>query len=418
MLSVRLGAVFWVLVLITLFSAISSPDSNDTRHGVVTQTIFEGIQRYRSEAVFGVSVVAAIGVFFHGSRVSLLHLSGVVLCLTGLGVYNGIITGLHDGIGESSKTIVTAVITVLPLALLLSGAIHESRRFEQAIRPIVVVAVLWVLGVLVQLTVSRQALVLGMDARFRGLLGNPQHAAVYLAVSLVTCAWVGLYSQELRWRIMAVVAGSSCAVLLVWTGSRSGAIMSVIGLGAVFFARVGRLVFFAPVVAIAAWGMIALLENLGVSVSADRIVSTENTRAGAWSAMISRGMESPIVGNGPMFAGSSENSLLLALSAYGIGSLILQFFVLIAILVIVLKYVVRRGLLPQSVRPAGDLSAGVLMMYFFGAQFEGYGVARVSVMTVFLVVFASILHQVNATANFGAELDSDSDGEALEPQFE
>ncbi len=405
-----------LLAGLLLFSALGIVEESDTRHGVVTRTIFHSIQSMRSEAFLGLSAIGALGLLVHVGRTTLSDWSPVAVLFLLLGVYDGVLDGYHfSSATRVGMNVIGAVVSIVPLTMLLPAMVRSTGSFRGPMRAVGWIGLVWTLGVILQLTVNRAGLTLGQGGRFRGLLGNPQHAGVYLAMTLTVCAWLIVNEERRAWRVLWAIVGAACGLMIVWTGSRTSALMGLIGLASVFYSRLGRLILLAPVIGVVILGGLQLLESFGINLTADRLVSTDNTRAGAWTRMIESASENPIMGNGTAFAGSSENSLMLATASYGIGSGLLMLALYLAMLGMMFKYLLLRWQLGSKERGLGDTCAGLLLAYFVGSNFEGYGVARVSVMSVFLVFAAAMLRMVNQAANASAEdLDGYAHAERLE----
>ncbi|QQS07805.1 MAG: hypothetical protein IPK69_07225 [Phycisphaerales bacterium] len=395
----RLGAFAVLFAGMVLFSALGIVEESDTRHGEVTRTMFHAVQAARSEAFFGLSLIGVIALLVHVGRTTMADWSPVAVIFLLLGMFDGVLDGYHKGsAARVGENVVGAVVSIVPLAMLLPAMFRTTGSVRAGMRAVGWVGLAWAVGVVLQLGVNRAGLTLGQGGRFRGLLGNPQHAGVYLAMTLTVCSWLMVNESTRRWRLLWALVGGACGIMIVWTGSRTSALMGLIGLAAVFYSRIGRLILFAPAIGIGVFGGLQLLESFGVVLTADRLVSTDNTRAGAWTRMIESASDSPIMGNGTAFAGSSENSLMLAVASYGVGSGLLMLALYAAMAVMWLKYLIVRWSLHSDERNLGDTAAGLMFAYFVGSNFEGYGVARVSVMSVFLVFSASILHMVIQTA--------------------
>jgi hypothetical protein len=179
-------------------------------------------------------------------------------------------------------------------------------------------------------------------------------------------------------------------LLLIWTGSRGGMGMFLIGATAVLYRRFGQTVLLLPLVAIALVVMLKVAEAANIKLGAERLMDTTNTRAAPWSSLLKSGLSSPIFGVGPESVEGSENSYLLAFASYGFGMVILMFLLVgISALQCLRLYRVRRSVDPAT-GSLIDLVLGQQAIYFLGSVFEGYVNARVGSNLVILLIFAAI----------------------------
>jgi hypothetical protein len=139
------------------------------------------------------------------------------------------------------------------------------------------------------------------------------------------------------------------------------------------------------------WGLAYLADALSIDSNLARFLSTENTRPSVISSQLHAALESPLLGVGwrnDFIA--SENSYFGGLGAYGIG-----YFLLILCLVGVsmwqcFRFNVQKKWIAREHRPLIDLFTAFNLMFFAGATFEGYLLARSFVPTLMLMVFAAI----------------------------
>jgi len=161
----------------------------------------------------------------------------------------------------------------------------------------------------------------------------------------------------------------------------------------------------------------ALVGSEGVGSSAQRLLSTENTRAGGWQQLLEVGLANPLLGVGVNDTGASENSYLLALAAYGVGGLCMVLLVAAVSAFVVLRLLrLRFGAAYRT--PYGgliDLVVGFNAMYFIGAVLEGYIVARISPLLFSMLIFGALAaylpHGVEAMWDEGFDGEWDPDEE-------
>ncbi|MGB7160682.1 MAG: O-antigen ligase family protein [Tepidisphaeraceae bacterium] len=302
--------------------------------------------------------------------------------------------------GDAVKGVLAAAsftLTFLTLGWGLSRWLQRSEDAHAAVRAIALAGILFCLGTAVQLTVRPNSVV--WQNRLLGLTGNPQHAAVLLAVALPpTCFLLARSGRARLGRRLAIAACVGLMVImLVWTGSRTGALMTLVGLALLFRLRLGRLL--AVVVAGGVFVLVAAQIFSESIVSADRLLATDDTRTAAWMSMWADFLRSPWIGIELEEARYSENSYLLTASRTGLLGLIP---LLLAVILVI------RGLLHlQSARARlgehallADLVTGGLVALGVGSLFEGHLVAVYSfpmyAVYIYLGVMAFLLDAANA----------------------
>jgi O-antigen ligase len=182
-------------------------------------------------------------------------------------------------------------------------------------------------------------------------------------------------------RVVIVVSISLMLVMLVWTGSRTGAVMFLVGFAIMFRRRLG--VSAVLIIALVAGGLLAWqLINPGED-TATRIVSTENTRIGVWTSLLQDFLSSPVVGVTSQTW--SENSYLLVAARAGIVGLV-PFAIALALL---WKALIQIQFLRRSLGSAaimGDLVIAASISLLVGAFFEGflYGTLTIPVLALYV----------------------------------
>src|SRR5690606_37911459 len=138
-------------------------------------------------------------------------------------------------------------VTLVPLALALPAAIQSRPQMILALRLIALAGVAYLAGVAIQFVINRNIMLRPPQARFCGLSGNPQSVAISFSVFSVVALWLLLFGPLRRLRPFWACFLGACLVILVWTGSRTGVVMTAVGLSFAFYRRFGRLVLLAPV---------------------------------------------------------------------------------------------------------------------------------------------------------------------------
>lgn len=352
------------------------------------------LQLQRTNLVFAVSGLLMLGVLFHAGRVRWYYSAQSVLLLL-IGIYSGLLLMHHRTVVDGLATIALALLMRLPLIGLTPNYLDSDEEAGRFLRAIVNMMFAWCVVIMVQVFINRGVLFgteeTGEGFRFAGLTANPQSAAIFLAPTAGIGLWCFLNGPTRLKRMFAAVITASTIIMLVWTGSRTGALMFILMASGVFYARVGRAALLAPVLAatVAAlwWFATSVLD---VDLGLKRLTSVEDTRTFAWTLLWEAGKSNPIFGVGSDDLRASENSLLYGFASYGIGMVILILLLGAVSFVQVVRLLrIQRHLNPFRRRLA-HLCISFNAMYFVGAIFEGYIVARISVLTVYMLVFAGI----------------------------
>jgi hypothetical protein len=372
------------------------------------------IQMQRSNLYMALGTTLFVTMVAHLRFVNIRRISGPGVILLLIAFYAALLQTIHDGPAFALKSAAFAFATIVPMLFVIPAVLQERKDWFWFLRAIMFAHGTWLFFVFIQMAINYRPMIMGRGLRFVGLTANPQHASVLLASMAVVALWLAL--NDLR-RLRLLWAGmlGITIILLAWTGSRTGMGMLVIGATATLYARMGRTILILPVIALAGAVGFKVLQSLNVDLGLWRLTSTENTREQAWATLLQSGLSSPIIGVGLRDAGDTENSYLLAFAGYGIGMVALVFTLMFACFVQSLRLIRRRKFLPPADRTLADLIIGVEIMYFAGAMFEGYVMARVGPPLMFLLIFSSMgaaLISMLDAGNWLAEYE-----EEYEPEF-
>jgi len=167
--------------------------------------------------------------------------------------------------------------------------------------------------------------------------------------------------------------------------------MFVVGLTVVMYARAGKAILLLPVAALVAWLLAILANALQINANLERFISTDNTRGWVWLGQIGAAMESPLIGVG--WRGGevgTENSYLGSLSAYGIIYFLLTMTLLVVSVWQCIHVTLNKRWLRPEHRALVDIFTAFNAMFFAGAFFEGYILARSFIPLLMLLIFAAI----------------------------
>jgi hypothetical protein len=348
------------------------------------------LQVYRQYAYAGCSGLLLLGAAIHTSKLNAGNVPSLGFGMMILGVYMGIMEVFHAGVPAGIAAVFFAILSIGAVLIMLAGQLKTWDDFIVVLRVLAVAGCLWAVACAIQFVFDPSVLTTGYGyRRFVGLSGNPQHAAGLSAVMTTLSFWLLLNDNKKLWKFVALAAGGTHLVMVLWTASRTGLALTSIGYAGVLYARLGRAVFLAPVAGAVGYGLLLLVANLGIEIGFERLSSREDTRSDKWTILWETGMQNPIVGVGLQDAGGSENGFLYAFASFGIGTPVILAAIMLATGAVCLRLIKARFDTPD---PTGkriiDLTLAFFAMYWAGNMFEGFGVARISPQLTYFLVFA------------------------------
>ena len=360
--------------------------------GRLVPTFWLRVQLWRSALYLGTGALLFVVTITMLSQRRLQRPSAPTVMLLVIATFAGLLRVVHGNPGDGLATLGLAVATIVPLGLFATSFAQEWNDWYSLMRVLMVANMVWVLGVFVQLVIKPSVLTVSQDARFLGLTGNPQHCAVYLSITGVVLLWLILHDPKRRHTWSWITLLGIDTVLLLWTGSRTGLLMLVVGSCMLLWRRLGRAMLILPVVAAIGIATVEMVPGIDITTASGRLTSTENTRVHAWGVLFAGGLENPVIGAGfdaTREQDATENSYLLAWAAYGFGMVLIVFTLGILCLIQSISLLRARSRLGDEA-PFVDLVVAYYPMFFLGALFEGYIMARVGVTLVFLVLLSSL----------------------------
>ncbi len=397
----------WGLVIIAAMAfsgSLATMGMETFAYGYTIETWLKPLQMARTELYLAAGCLLSLGVLLHLGKVNLTHVpvQGLLVLLTG--IYSGVMTIAHpDAAGRRRAVGAFAIATTGSVILLVPGMINELEDWMWVLRAVMLAGIFWMFGCLVQVGINPDSLMLGNQRRFMGLSSNPQHAATMLAVLNGVGVWLWLNETHRRFRPLWLLMLAVGLVLQAWTGSRTGLLMLVVMLTAVFYSRFGRSILLLPVAGVAVVLVANLLEAAGINLGLERLTSTEDTRSMVWNRLLETALANPMTGVGTQSAGGSENSFLLAFAAFGVGAFLLMLLLVAVTLVQCARLIRAKAVVAPQFSKIADLCLGFFACYMLGANFEGFATARVSFMVVTFLLFSCMtsrllegaLHQMN-----------------------
>jgi hypothetical protein len=294
---------------------------------------------------------------------------------------------------ELQHGLLLCIIFAIILIVMGFGFPHWMRSMDDVhsgARCLGYVAILFVLSTAAQLAVNRGAIFNGR--RLCAITDNPQHAAFMLAIMLVPVCL--LLSSRREAKAMRVIWGATSGlvvVMLIWTGSRTGVLTALVGLGLLFRRRLGVFVGMSIVAAIF---VILFLQFYDVELSPDsHIFSTQDTRGNVWKQQLEAFESSPFFGDlSERNHSQRENSYLTIACHLGSVGLALLALVIFFIAIVCLRLRQLRSVLPnEDDRILVDWIPAALIAIFVGAFFEAVLIGTLTFMLLSVYYYLGLL---------------------------
>jgi len=180
-------------------------------------------------------------------------------------------------------------------------------------------------------------------------------------------------------------------VFLLWSGSRTGVLMTLTGLGLMFRHQLGRLLETTILVAamvMFAWQVTDFGESSAIIQQRFGRSVLVNTREGTWNYMLRIFVENPAFGS-PEDVGGSENSYLGALARFGLVGTAPLFVSMTMVLMALVKLNRKRSGFEEHAILV-DLVTGGFFSLAIGAVFEGYLMATLTPMLYMIYIYMAI----------------------------
>ena len=166
--------------------------------------------------------------------------------------------------------------------------------------------------------------------------------------------------------------------------------MGAFGVILLFRFRLGKLAVALVICSVLVFTLIRLLDEVGITTIATRLLDTTDTRSQSWASMFRTFLESPLVGKDASETAGSENSFLLIAARTGLLGLIPFLTGAVLVLIGLLRLQRMRRYLGEHQLLADLVTAGTLSV-FLGAMFEGYLFATYSFPTFVLYMYIALL---------------------------
>ena len=376
-------------------------------NGTVNRTFLFNIQIYRNEIMIALGFALATAGIANLGNLRGFKIGAQTVILVLILLYMSLIRPFHYGPLDGAQTFAMGVLTLLPIAFIVTGSIKSWDDFYTVFRIIPVFAMLYIGAVVLQTLLNYHEMTIGAGKRFCAFTGNPQHAAVLFGPLCGMLVFSVLNEPVKFLRLLWLGTLGGGLICLIATESRTGLLMAVLTTSGVLYQRLGTAIFVAPIIGLLGVAGLSAAESLGVELGLDRFTSTEDTRSGAWLGLWTAAQDSPIIGKPMDEISGSENSLLNGFASYGVGMLILLLvFMLISAFTMLTLFRLRKRV-PKKHRQIVDVIMGYNAAYFAGAMFEGYMVSRVAFSMLLIHFFAALAAKVIVLAK----------AEATEPEY-
>lgn len=387
MLVLKMSFRNWMLAAMMFVTCLAP--SVDSILNQYNPTWMLSVTRYHAELHLVLGILLTILVLVTGgAAVRSIAPQSVLFFL--MAFYAGMLQFIHEDAKEALQAIGFALATIPCFAIATAMSCRTHEGCVNLLRMMMWVIVAWTFCCSVQFVINPKYLV-SYQGRFLGMLGNAQHAATLNAPMAVIAVWLLMHDGMRRTKLLWIALIAINLLFLGWSGSRTGGLMFMIGLMAVLYSRIGKAILLLPVAVVLLWMLSLLADALQIGANLERFVSTNNTRDWVWTGMLEAAFENPLIGVGWRSGEiGTENSYLGALSAYGILYFILTISLLIVSVWQCFSFNLRKQWLRPEHRALIDIFTAFNAMFFAGAFFEGFILARSYIPQLMLMIFAGI----------------------------
>jgi len=383
----RLGWAYSILAIMLFFSASGFVTS---QFFTVQRNWLYHIQLNRSMLYLMAGMALCVTIVGHSGRMSASSMRGQGIILLLMSVYAGIVGIVHDqSVIGGVVAIAFALLTIVPIILVVGALLNGWDDYVRLFRWLMLANIAWLLAVIVQIGIDPGVLTVGAGQRFVGLTANPQHAATFLVIPTIISLWLSQNEPILKRRPFWLVLFAVNAILLGWTGSRTGFAMAIIGSTFVLYGRIGRSVLYIPILGLGLMGAYYAAISMGFDLGLERLTSLKDTRTAAWSRLIESFMKSPLIGVGAGETEGTENSYLYGPAAYGVGMAFFLFTLVLVTLWLMWRLFVLRQFVETRVKMIIDMIMAFNAMLFAGAFLEPFLISRVSAPWMLACVFSA-----------------------------
>lgn len=383
----KIKLIHWLMAGMLMAACLTPAPKQDMTGWVETWLFPVQIRRAQLHLAFG--VLLTLLVLSKGSF-SAHRVSFQALFLVAIAFYQVVMRMVHADVSGAVETLGFALATLPCIALAAPQACSTREGCMQMIKAMMWVSVLWIAACCVQFIINPQQLI-SSGGRFWGMLGNSNQAGQMCGPMAAIALWLLVNDTSKRAKLLWLALIGANLLFVIWSGSRAGGLHFFIGVAGVFYARSGKAILLLPVAGLMLWGLYELSHALEIGQNLDRFTSGgPDTRSGVWVAQWELAMENPLIGSAGEGSGYSENSYLFGFALYGIGMFALLVSFMLASAWFCLRLMMNRRVLETDDRALLDLFVAFNAMYFLGAFFEGFMIARSNTLQSMLLMFAGI----------------------------
>ena len=219
--------------------------------------------------------------------------------------------------------------------------------------------------------------------------GTATFSSEICAITLLpVCYFVARPSLAKIVRVFMGVIAALLVVFLIWSGTRTGALMAVIGLLFLFRLKIGR--WFVGGIVVCTFVWIALQFFGDALIGAGRLLSTQDTRSGTWLYGLSEFLANPIFGTIRSDVQVVENSYISIASRMGVVGMLLFAIIIFQIVSGLVGLHRMRKSIGARTMDIDLITAGIVSLGV-GAVFEGYLLAAINVQLTSLFIYMTMM---------------------------
>jgi hypothetical protein len=374
-----------VVVCLVVFCAAVSTQAME--RGDSGRTWLYPLQKLRAESYLALSCVLGLVVLIHASKVVMTRVSTTAVLMLVINIFAGVMD-TRENVRDGALRVGLATVSIGSMALFATAMFRTWDSYLPLMRALGVVGLLWVSGAMVQAVLDKSQMLVNYQTRFVGLLGNPQGTAVYLGPQSAIMLWLLLNDPSRRMRKLWVLLYAILVMMVIWTGSRTGAILAIVGAMFMLRAKLGRSVILVPLFGSAFFGIALIVQGMGINLPFSRFLEGGDTRTVAWKTLLDDALHAGMFGEGVAGARYVENSFLLGWVTYGPLMLMILLAVVLSLFVMGVKLWKIRHEVPEHIASIIDLFLAYSVMFVVAGQFEWFIISRVDANIPFVVLFS------------------------------
>jgi len=292
--------------------------------------------------------------------------------------------------GVPDRAIVSFFIFVLMFLALSLGFGKWLQTWDDVnklVRCIVCAGAINAIATLYQLAMNRSVALAGH--RLMGVNGNPQGLAIACALALPPALYLlGRAAEPKFWRVFSGIVAGFLIMMVLWSGSRTGILMCLVGVTVIFWSRLGRLLAVGIIAGLVALFAIQFYEQSTLTMT--ELLTRGDTRTQIWRQMIEAFVANPVAGMMESGYGAGENSYLSVAAQMGLIGVIPLMAFLVATFVGFVKIFRWRAWLGSERQFADVVVAGNLSL-LVGAVFEGYLMGTLVPSVICLIIYLALM---------------------------